>query len=293
MAGFGRSSFGSGPFGKSDTGGDLVVQSFPVQYFSESDITTDPLFKLIKVYANSVNKRRSDIDAMPEMIDFEKAPLDILDLLGGLFGLDIDKNEPEFLQRSFVANASQWLQLKASTKGYEIRGLASGFNVEVDNFWKIDPLTVAPFIPLRFQYNIKSQYADPSAPTYLYTDKPPGTFPGTPTQEGPSYAKSSFIRVVFTIPPNSPVLTQPGVDYNNLLNLIIDKIHDVVGIHQELTENQFLRDIEINETMSVQHTESMENIQIFNFNEANYYDIIPGDVVACDGGLGITMQITP
>lgn len=283
MGGFGRSPFGRGPFGKSDTGFDLVIKLFPEEYFS-SDLPPgtdprnndiDPLLKVLKTYANQVNQRRTEIDQIKTILDYEAAPLEILELLGAMLGLGIDKNDPEFLQRSFVGNASQWLQIKASTKGYEIRGLASGFSVEVDNFWRIDESYLS-VIPARYLYQLKPARGDQRAKVIWHTDQPPGTFIGTPVAEDGSYAKSAYVRVVFQVADR-----REGVDYNKLLDLVIAKIHDVVGIHQELVAPQFLIKMDVNAHANVT-MEIHEAIDEYDFNEFYRYDFIAGDAVTCD-----------
>lgn len=296
MAGFGRSPFGRGPYGRSDLGKDLLINLFPDEYFDSSivldtgetvkDNEKDPLLILLKGFAHSLNLRRAEVDDLPTLIDYESAPLEIVRMMGDMLGLGIDKNDPEFLQRSFLGNASQWLQIKSTKKGYEIRGLASGFNVSVDNFWRIDPV-YSSFIPLYNQYYLKPKDADPSAVKILHTDSPPGSFPGTPTVEDSTYAKSAYIRVVFTVAEPRRAL----VDYNKLLDLVIDKIRDVVGIHHELQSLQFLIKIPI----PVQPTFSFEFNEfchVINASEFYRYDITPADEIACDNDAGtVTIAI--
>jgi len=284
MAGFGHFPFGKGPFGKSNLGEDLIVQSFPVEYLEDGtptgldpqDNDQNPLLMVLKTYANSVNNRREDVDSMDNLTNYEKAPDDILILIGDLLGLGIDKNDPDFLKRSFVGNASQWLQIKSSVKGYSVRGLASGFLVFVDNYWRIDP-SYWPLIPLRNRFRLKPIYSDPWVDKLYYTNMPPGTFAGTPTEEDETYAKSSFLKVIFEVKEPRKV----GVDYNALLDLVIDKITDVVGIHHELTSPEFrirlFASLNISADMRID-----ESIVEYNFNEFDHFDIIPGDEIGCD-----------
>jgi len=307
VAGFGRSKFGKGPFGKSDVGGDLVVDLFPEKYIIDAapdgtdpmDDQTNPLLQVLKVYANSVSKRRDQVDLMPTLIDYEKAPDAILLLLGDMLGLGIDKNDPEFLKRSFVGNASQWLQIKGTVKGYEVRGLASGFAVEVDNFWRIADEWI-PFIPLFHQFPLRSVNADPGVPKINHVDVPPGTYPGTPTVEDETYAKSSFLRLVFTIPPNSPLvgaitgtgpIDQGCVDFNIFLDLVIDKIKDVTAIHHEVIAPEFLSVFNIDNTVVARASVSEEQSNPLVM-EACYFDIsgLPEDVEPLDGCLRASMS---
>lgn len=305
MAGFGRHPFGKGPFGRSDTGRDLIIESFPVEYFDDSlvldagetpkDNNKDPLLKLLKTYAYQVFQRRLDIEKLPMLLDFETAPLEIVRLWGDMLGLGIDKNDPEFLQRSFLGNASQWLQIKSSDQGYQVRGLASGFDVSVDDFWRLD-LIYEPLVPPRFRYYLIPKDADATAQKIFHTDMPPGTFPGTPTDEDATYAKSSYVRIVFSV--HEP--RKNNVDYNKLLDLVIDKIRDVVGIHHELQAPQFLVKIPVPTNFSVNFA-LIEEFSSFQASENYIYDITPADEIPTDNvmsvimttGDGMVFDITP
>lgn len=288
MAGFGRSPFGRGPFGRSDLGRDLLIESFPVEYFDESiqldagetrrQNDKDPLLKLLNVYRNSLNKRRIEIDKLPFLIDYENAPLEIVQLWGQMLGLGIDKNDPEFLQRSFLGNASQWLQLKGSGRGYEVRGLASGFTVELGNFWRVNPIYEL-LIPARNRFYLKPKGADAGADLILHTDSAPGTFVGTPTEEGPDYAKSSYLQVTFEVAEPR----RAGVDYNFLLNLIIDKVKDVVAIHHEIYRLIFQIRMNVAVSTSAEIIRIDEH-SILNFMVQGIYDIEAADVHPTDDG---------
>lgn len=285
MAGFGRSQFGRGPFGRSDVGGDLIVRQFPIEYLEDSSPEgVDPLkddsnllLQMLKTYANSVSKRREEVDSLQDLMDYQKTSSDILLLLGDMLGIGIDKNDPDFLKRSFVGNASQWLQIKSTDKGYQVRGLASGFVVDVDNFWRIDPAYV-DLIPAFHVYYLKPLNADPNAEAIPHADVPPGTYAGTPSTEDATYAKSAYVRVVFQI--KEP--RKAGVDYNMLLDLVIDKIKDVVAIHHELTAPQFLVILPVDNTNITTNWIIHENIQQYDFNQYDTYDIVAGDEVPCD-----------
>lgn len=284
MAGFGRNPFGRGPFGKSDLGGDLVIELFPEEWLGEGlpssvdklDNDQDQLLKILYTFRNAVNNRRNEIDELVSLTDYETMRLDLLRMMGRSFGLNIDKNEPEFIQRSFVGNASQWLQIKSSKQGYSVRGRASGFDVFVENFWRIDPM-YSPFIPLRNQFLLKPDSADPNAVKWLHTDSPPGTHAGTPSEEDETYAKSAWLRVAFEVAEPR----RPNVDYNPLLDLVILKITDVVGLHHELTPLQFRMFMNVNISMSVEFliAEDFDQIQT---NEFYRFDITPADVVPLD-----------
>lgn len=292
MAGFGRSPFGRGPFGRSNVGRDLIIQSFPVEYFDDSlslpagqtpqDNTVDPLLMVLKTYAHQISNRRIEVQGMLGLLDPETMPLSILGLWAEMLGLGIDKNDPEFLQRSLLANASQWLQIKASIPGYEVRGLASGFTVQIENYWRMDEV-YAPLIPDRFKFYFKPKLADDSAVKMLHTSLPPGTYAGTPTVEDKSYAKSSYLRCIFEVA--EPRRT--NVDYNALLDLVIYKILDVVGLHHELLPSVFQIHLNVN-ARATSNFESNE-FSTINANQNAMFDITPADLIPTDQVMSVTM----
>lgn len=286
MAGFGRNPFGRNPFGHADDGRDFVIKSFPTEYFDDTlvldanesikDNNKDPLLKVLKTYANSVYNRSIEIQSLPTLIDYETAPLEIVRLWGDMLGLGIDKNDPEFLQRSFLGNASQWLQIKSSYQGYSIRGLASGFEVLVGNFWRLDPI-YEPLIPPRYKFWFKPKTADAGAVKMFHTDQPPGTFPGTPTEENPTYTKSAYVKLVFM----AAEPRKDNIDYNMLLDLVIDKIRDVVGIHHEMLPPEFRINVKINVGEKI-GTLRWEEDSFVQLDEPGEFDTTPADVHAVD-----------
>ncbi|MBK9390483.1 MAG: hypothetical protein IPN68_09915 [Bacteroidetes bacterium] len=284
MAGFGRSKFGRGPFGRSDTGRDLIVELFPVEYLEPEtpegadpkNNDDNPLLKVLNTYADSVNQARLNVESLPSLIDYETAPSEILLLIGEMLGLGIDRNDPEFLQRSFVGNASQWLQIKGSKRGYQVRGLASGFQVTVQNFWRVNPIYI-PFFPLRYRFLFKPANADPSAAEIFHTDQPPGTYAGPPAQEGPEYAKSSYIKLIFEVAEPR----RQNFDYNKTLDLVIDKIRDVLAIHHELGSPEFRIFLNMNVLPSIDLLID-ETINAAQANVFDRYDVIPADVQDID-----------
>ena len=284
MAGFGHSKFGNSLFGKSDIGTDLIVNSFPTEALEDAtpqgadpmDDSQNLLLQMLKTYARMVNVARDNVDSMVELVDYETAPANILIKLGETFGLDIDQNDPDFLKRSFVAHASQWLQIKSSVEGYSVRGLASGFLVTVNNFWRVDP-AYTHYFPLRHRYYLTPAEADPGVQPYFHVDVPPGTYMGPPSEEGPDYAKSAWLHIVFEVKDYALL---PN-NFNALLDLAIDKISDVQAIQHELTPPEFRVTLNANETITPSIM-IIEQIVDYPMNEFDHYDIIPADIVMAD-----------
>ena len=81
------------------------------------------------------------------------------------FAITTDRDEPEFFQRSTVANAVKFYALKGSEKAYEIRGDVAGFDVRAIGLWCITgPLA---FIPAGNLFEI------PLGSGKYFTDIPP------------------------------------------------------------------------------------------------------------------------
>jgi hypothetical protein len=64
------------------------------------------------------------------------------------FGIEIDTQESEARQRSFVRHINSWLDLKGHEKSYEIIGSISGFNVDVFPVYHIAPSFVGLVDPI-------------------------------------------------------------------------------------------------------------------------------------------------
>lgn len=64
-------------------------------------------------------------------------PTSLISRLAKDFGLEIDNQENEDRQRSYVANVSRWIGIKGTPKAYEILGAISGFDVTVTKLYSI------------------------------------------------------------------------------------------------------------------------------------------------------------
>lgn len=81
-----------------------------------------------------------------DLVQVEAHPASILQYLATDFGITIDTQESEDIQRSWVKNVTSWLDLKGTAKGYEVIGLVSGFDVEAEALYRIT-LDIASTIP--------------------------------------------------------------------------------------------------------------------------------------------------
>ena len=72
---------------------------------------------------------------VPAAYDFYET--DVLKYLALDFGIDLDDNEPETLQRSVIKNVVKYLSWKGGVKGYEIRSIVAGFEAVVYSLYAI------------------------------------------------------------------------------------------------------------------------------------------------------------
>lgn len=84
------------------------------------------------------------------------------------FGMEPDDNLPTALQRSGAKNVVEFIKLKASKRGYEIRSEENGFNATVQGLYH---LCADPGLPVAKIHHL----VDPNDPlvTRMYTDAPP------------------------------------------------------------------------------------------------------------------------
>jgi len=64
-------------------------------------------------------------------------PDSILRHLARDFGIDIDTQEPEQVQRSWVKNVATWLDLKGTARGYAVIGRVSGFEITTEGLFRV------------------------------------------------------------------------------------------------------------------------------------------------------------
>lgn len=222
--GFGHGPFGKFPFGKADFGEEVVVRSFADVYLEDQD---DPdginkrLLNYLTVVKNSVNRVKSAIDAVPAQVDFEKARDDLIVHLGRTIGVEIDDVEPPEFRRSLVGGAVLFYRIKGTLESYKVRGKISGFDVDVFQLYKLNPALV-PLFPPDDIFNI------PTGSSSYYTDLPPGSVSGTPSEITCDYCLTSAVKMSFTIVKSQPpaVIGQP-----NLFDRIVFKLKDIIPIH--------------------------------------------------------------
>ena len=74
---------------------------------------------------------------LDEQEDGEIRAQNILAFLAGDYGINLDRNDPEVLQRSYVNNAYQLWNLKGTGDGYDVLGRLAGYYVEAQALHKV------------------------------------------------------------------------------------------------------------------------------------------------------------
>lgn len=89
-----------------------------------------------------------------DQVEVTAHPVSILQYLATDFGIQIDSQESEDIQRSWVANVTSWLDLKGSAKSYEIIGLVSGFTITAEQLYRVS-LDLAPTVPDLYEVELR------------------------------------------------------------------------------------------------------------------------------------------
>lgn len=222
--GFGHYPFGHFPFGHADYGHDVVVRSFPEEYLEDENDPTGVnqlLLHFLSLVKDSVNRVKEPIDNLGDQIDFDRIQQNLLVELGRTIAVELDDVEPIEFQRSLVGGAVQFYRIKGTLQSYKIRGKISGFDVSVFNLFKIALI----YVPL---FSVDNLFELPTGSGNWYTDLPPGSVSGTPTEVGCDYCLTSAIKMSFTVVKDQP----PSViGQANFFDRLVFKLRDIIPIH--------------------------------------------------------------
>jgi hypothetical protein len=220
--GFGHFAWGTTPFGKANYGLDVIRQSMPESYLVDDDgVENELLAHYLQTIEDSNNRVKAFVDIIHEQVDFDKVRVDLLPFLGSTIDITVDDSEPEDFQRSLVGNAIQYYQIKGTAQAFQIRGKISGFNVVVDNLYKLAPDLVSAF-PTDDLFEI------PAESNVYYTVLSPGSLSGTPTEISCDYCLTSFIKLNFEV-----VKVQPPsiIGEGNFFDRLVFKLREIIPIH--------------------------------------------------------------
>lgn len=271
--GFGHFKFGTGfPFGHANYGLDVIRRSLPESYLVNSDGTENELIAhYLMTMEDSQNRVKAEIDILDQQIDFTQVRTDLLAYLGSTIDVTIDDSEPEEFQRSLVGNAIQYYRIKGTGQAYKIRGKISGFDVTVNNLFKIAPEYVSSF-------SSDDIYEVPPNSGNYFTVLPPGSVSGTATGLGCDYCMTSFIKLNFEIVKEQPPAV---VGEGNFFDRLTYKLREIIPIHVRdvLFELTATTTIEANDQQVLVSSQETSFIPLPFFYR---FDNFSADSVPCD-----------
>lgn len=205
-----------------DVRDDIIEPVFPRQMKikdAEHDYITKKYFDIM---GHTFQNQLENSLEIEHLLDPEKVRADLIDELGRSLSVVIDETESEEFQRTLIMRSTGLFSIKGTRVSYQVRGRASGFDVQVQNYWRIAPELVQFFSSGELQEIPEGSFQDGK----YYTNLPPGTKAGTPTEECCEYCLTSYIKLKFIIlelPPPSAT--------GNFLDKVILKIRKVVAAH--------------------------------------------------------------
>lgn len=271
--GFGHEKFGHFPWGRSNFGESVTLRTFPEEYqIDEDGRPNEAVIHYLETIKDSANRVKSSIDDIPDQIDVDRVRQDLLGYLGTTIDVVLDDVEPLEFQRSLVGSAVQFYRIKGTANSYRIRGKISGFDVEVKNMYRIIPAYVPLFDP-------QNVFDIPAGSSNFYTDLPPGSVSGTPTEISCDYCLTAFIKLEFTVvKPQPPTV----IGSANFFDRLVFKLRDIIPIHVRdvlyeirlfilADEHQFLG--------SGVHAEENTYVPASFWY---HFDVVPADVIPAD-----------
>ena len=135
--GFGRFSFGDAPFGMVDWAQEHFELIPEVIKEEDAELADGNLRKFTDSIGPSFNYLLDKIDKFPQLADPDNVPIEWLPFLAENYSIELEQILSDVAQRGFVRNAYQWMALKGTERGYQIRANTSGFGVEVVPLYRV------------------------------------------------------------------------------------------------------------------------------------------------------------
>lgn len=286
--GFGYFPWGKFPFGSADYGKDVISRNFDYRT-DENGVENELLAHYLLTIEDSVNRVKQQIDTIPDQIDFDRIRSDLLKYLGTTIDVVIDDSEPEEFQRSLVGNAVQFYQIKGTRASYAIRGKISGFDVTINNLYRLaDDLVI--------YFKDDDLFEIPPTSGDFFTVLAPGTsgsyqvsgvsgfedVSGFPDERlsgfSCDYCLTTAIKLNFdVVKALPPAITGEG----NFFDRVAFKLRDIIPIH--------VRDVlyELTATFCIDASDtevcvSGEETTFTPIAYAAHFDQIPADVIPLD-----------
>lgn len=201
---------------------DVVDPAFPVEMLAEDKKNGFLHTRYFELVSETMTKNLDNARSLGDLLDPAKVRADLLAKLGRSFSVLIDETESEEFKRTLIERSTGLFQIKGTRTSYIVRGRASGFGVDVLNYYQIHPRFVSLFSDDDLQEIPTGSFRDGK----YFTTLPPGTILGTPTEETEEYRLTAFVKLRFVL-LELPEATTTG----NFLDKVIQKIRQVVSAH--------------------------------------------------------------
>lgn len=255
------------------------MKTYPDYYWKDtSNKKGDDAYHYLATMSFAMDKRKNEIDKMATFMSPLECPSGLIPYLAEAIDVGVDAYEPIEFQRTITNNAVQYYTLKGTKEAYKIRGLMSGFEVEVVNLWHVEPY-ISDMLALDEKLEIppgSGFWLSKLDPTHVSGVS--GTIPFYGNCE---FCLTGYVGVNFTL-----VKAPTGGFPLNILDRIVTKIKEIMPIHVRELYIELNLDIEID--MSIDHIECFGEEESWRNVGFNYrYDLWPADVVPCDTGVNI------
>lgn len=146
--GFGFRPFGEHPFGEVDWAYIVLWEELPPDVKEQDAAQGYPYRTFVKGMAPSFQWMRNHLQRFKTIIDPRSIRRDMLLWFGQNFGIEVDLAEPEGYQRARLALAARWNIVKGTVESYIVLCRVHGFEVTVTGLWwnGTDLTTVPPFV---------------------------------------------------------------------------------------------------------------------------------------------------
>lgn len=201
---------------------DVVDPAFPVEMLAEDKKNGFLHTRYFELVSETMEKNLDNARSLENLLDPAKVRADLLAKLGRSFSVLIDETESQDFKRTLIERSTGLFQIKGTRTSYIVRGRASGFGVDVLNYYQIHPRFVSLFADDDLQEIPTGSFLDGK----YFTTLPPGTVIGTPTEETEEYRLTAYVKLRFVL-LELPEATTTG----NFLDKVIQKIRQVVSAH--------------------------------------------------------------
>lgn len=236
------------------------------------------MYRYLTVVSDVMNKRSREVETMETFMSPLECPSGLIPYLADAIAVGVDDYEPEEFQRSITNNAVQYYEIKGTRQAYRIRGLMSGFDVEVTWLWMVDD-----WIADTIQGDNK--FESPPGSGHFVSRLSPSEVSGV-SGSVPFYGDCTFCLTAF-IGLRFILKKAPSGGFPiNVLDRIVEKITEIMPIHVRALYIELRIEIEVD--MAVEEINCLAEETSYNNVGFNHrFDLWPADVVPLDIGVNV------